>query len=70
MLPPGVNVPEDCAIAIVALPKGAETRRTKNRAQRDAVTLLVLRSTTTRIIFFNILASRKAGGANSFGFFD
>jgi hypothetical protein len=28
MLPVGVSVREDCAIAIVALPKGAETRRT------------------------------------------
>src|SRR5258706_6176752 len=53
MLPLGVNAPEDCAIAIVALPKGAETRRIRNRAQKDTVTLLVMRCTTTRIIFFN-----------------
>ena len=53
MLPVGANVPEDCAIAIVALPKGAETRRTRKRARIDAVTLLVLACTTARIIVFN-----------------
>src|SRR5258706_2869825 len=64
MLPLGVNAPEDCAIAIVALPKGAETRRIRNRAQKDTVTLLVMRCTTTRIIFFN--PSSRPGNDGSY----
>ena len=64
MLPLGANAPEDCAIAIVALPKGAETRRIRNRAQNDTVTLLVMRCTTTGIIFFN--PSSRPGNDGSY----
>ena len=66
MLPLGVNAPGDCAIAIVALPKGAETRRIRNRAQKDTVTLLVVRCTTNADYLLQpILASRRLAERSS-----
>ena len=53
MLPVGANVPEDCAVTIVALPNRTETRRARIRARRDTVAPVGMRCTTRRIIFFN-----------------